>query len=96
MTANFPGARPHGTLQDCEMDVTWQELMAITELQVAVHHPSQCKAVPPVQHRLVTHCIIDASAGNESPQLILISAVKKVELSRVQCRHNFHNRHGNC
>lgn len=43
MTANFPGARPHGTLQDCEMDVTWQELMAITELQVAVYHPSQPK-----------------------------------------------------
>lgn len=43
MTANFPGARPHGTLQDCEMDVAWQELMAITELQVAVHHLSHCK-----------------------------------------------------
>ncbi|CAG07383.1 unnamed protein product, partial [Tetraodon nigroviridis] len=33
MTANFPGARPRGALQDCEMDVAWQELMAITELQ---------------------------------------------------------------
>lgn len=43
MTANFPGARPHGTLQDCEMDVAWQELMAITELQVAVHHLSLSK-----------------------------------------------------
>lgn len=75
MTANFPGARPHGTLQDCEMDVTWQELMAITELQVVVHHSVDG---PPVQHRLVPHCIIgDASAGNESPQLILICAVKK-------------------
>lgn len=39
MTANFPGARPRGALQDCEMDVAWQELMAITELQVAIHHP---------------------------------------------------------
>lgn len=43
MTANFPGARPHGTLQDCEMDVAWQELMAITEMQVAVHNLSHCK-----------------------------------------------------
>lgn len=43
MTANFPGARPHGTLQDCEMDVAWQELMAITELQVAVDHLSLSK-----------------------------------------------------
>lgn len=43
MTANFPGSRPHGPLPDCEMDVAWQELMAITELQVAVHRPSQRK-----------------------------------------------------
>ncbi|XP_029290788.1 LOW QUALITY PROTEIN: transcription factor NF-E2 45 kDa subunit [Cottoperca gobio] len=33
MSANFPGARSHGALQDAEMDVAWQELMAITELQ---------------------------------------------------------------
>lgn len=43
MTANFPGAKPHGSLQDCEVDVAWQELMAITELQVAVHRLSHCK-----------------------------------------------------
>ncbi|XP_049919786.1 transcription factor NF-E2 45 kDa subunit isoform X1 [Epinephelus moara] len=33
MSANFPGARSHGAAQDTEMDVAWQELMAITELQ---------------------------------------------------------------
>lgn len=43
MTANYPGARPHGSLQDCEMDVAWQELMAITELQVAGPHFSHCE-----------------------------------------------------
>lgn len=71
MTANFPGARPHGTLQDCEMDVAWQELMAITELQVAVHHPPpNTNDSPPGR---IGYCTAaDASAGNESPQLILI------------------------
>lgn len=33
MSANFPGARSHGASQDTDMDVAWQELMAITELQ---------------------------------------------------------------
>lgn len=33
MPATFPGVRPHGGPQDTEMDVAWQELMAITELQ---------------------------------------------------------------
>ncbi|XP_056154354.1 transcription factor NF-E2 45 kDa subunit [Lampris incognitus] len=33
MTTNFPGARSHGTPQDTDMDLAWQELMAITELQ---------------------------------------------------------------
>lgn len=33
MTAPFPGVRPHGAPQDTEMDVAWQELMAIPELQ---------------------------------------------------------------
>ncbi|XP_068454370.1 transcription factor NF-E2 45 kDa subunit [Clinocottus analis] len=33
MSNNFPGARSHGAPQDTEMDVAWQELMAITELQ---------------------------------------------------------------
>ncbi|XP_042348517.1 transcription factor NF-E2 45 kDa subunit [Plectropomus leopardus] len=33
MSTNFPGARSHGAAQDAEMDVAWQELMAITELQ---------------------------------------------------------------
>ncbi|XP_076022627.1 transcription factor NF-E2 45 kDa subunit [Genypterus blacodes] len=33
MPTNFPGPRSHGTPQDTEMDLTWQELMAITELQ---------------------------------------------------------------
>ncbi|XP_068996237.1 transcription factor NF-E2 45 kDa subunit isoform X2 [Embiotoca jacksoni] len=33
MPANFPGVRSHGAPQDTEMDVAWQELMAITELQ---------------------------------------------------------------
>lgn len=36
MSANFPGTRPHGAPQDTEMDVAWQELMAITELQVTL------------------------------------------------------------
>lgn len=33
MPNNFPGGRPHGAPQETEMDVAWQELMAITELQ---------------------------------------------------------------
>nr|XP_040048614.1 transcription factor NF-E2 45 kDa subunit isoform X2 [Gasterosteus aculeatus aculeatus]XP_040048615.1 transcription factor NF-E2 45 kDa subunit isoform X2 [Gasterosteus aculeatus aculeatus] len=33
MSSNYPGARPHGAPQDTEMDVAWQELMAIPELQ---------------------------------------------------------------
>ncbi|KAM4563269.1 transcription factor NF-E2 45 kDa subunit [Odontesthes bonariensis] len=33
MPSNFPGIRPHGAPQDTEMDVAWQELMAITEFQ---------------------------------------------------------------
>ncbi|KAM9342723.1 transcription factor NF-E2 45 kDa subunit isoform 1-T2 [Pholidichthys leucotaenia] len=33
MSASFSGVRSHGVHQDTEMDVTWQELMAITELQ---------------------------------------------------------------
>ncbi|XP_071761927.1 transcription factor NF-E2 45 kDa subunit [Centroberyx gerrardi] len=33
MPTNFPGARSHGTPQDTDMDLAWQELMAITELQ---------------------------------------------------------------
>lgn len=36
MSTNFPGARSHGAPQDTEMDVAWQELMAITELQVVL------------------------------------------------------------
>ncbi|XP_051280514.1 transcription factor NF-E2 45 kDa subunit [Dicentrarchus labrax] len=36
MSTNFPGARSHGAPQDTEMDVAWQELMAITELQFEV------------------------------------------------------------
>lgn len=36
MSTNLPGARPHGAPQDTEMDVAWQELMAITELQFDV------------------------------------------------------------
>ncbi|CAG6021466.1 unnamed protein product [Menidia menidia] len=33
MPSNFHGVRPHGTPQDADMDMAWQELMAITELQ---------------------------------------------------------------
>ncbi|KAF3696903.1 Transcription factor NF-E2 [Channa argus] len=33
MPNNFPGSRSHGATQETEMDVAWQELMAITELQ---------------------------------------------------------------
>lgn len=33
MPANFSGVRPHGPSQETEMDMAWQELMAITELQ---------------------------------------------------------------
>ncbi|KAK2851425.1 hypothetical protein Q5P01_007701 [Channa striata] len=33
MPNNFPGSRSHGAAQETEMDVAWQELMAITELQ---------------------------------------------------------------
>ncbi|XP_070696463.1 transcription factor NF-E2 45 kDa subunit [Pempheris klunzingeri] len=36
MSTNFPGARTHGAPQDAEMDVAWQELMAITEMQFEV------------------------------------------------------------
>lgn len=38
MSNNFSGARSHGAPQDTEMDVAWQELMAITELQVTLQH----------------------------------------------------------
>lgn len=45
MSANFPGARSHGTPQDTEVDVAWQELMAITELQVTLSttHWEHCR-----------------------------------------------------
>ncbi|XP_028309271.1 transcription factor NF-E2 45 kDa subunit [Gouania willdenowi] len=33
MTTMLPGLRSHGAPQDTDMDVAWQELMAITELQ---------------------------------------------------------------
>ncbi|KAM4737055.1 transcription factor NF-E2 45 kDa subunit [Anableps anableps] len=33
MPANFNGVRHHGAPQDTDMDMAWQELMAITELQ---------------------------------------------------------------
>ncbi|KAM3871689.1 transcription factor NF-E2 45 kDa subunit [Diretmus argenteus] len=33
MPTTFPGARSHGTPQDTDMDLAWQELMAITEMQ---------------------------------------------------------------
>ncbi|KAM8862301.1 transcription factor NF-E2 45 kDa subunit isoform 1-T3 [Spinachia spinachia] len=33
MSNNYPGDRSHGAPQDTEMDVAWQELMAIPELQ---------------------------------------------------------------
>nr|XP_043893756.1 transcription factor NF-E2 45 kDa subunit [Solea senegalensis]XP_043893757.1 transcription factor NF-E2 45 kDa subunit [Solea senegalensis] len=33
MPPSFPGPRPHGAPQDAEIDVAWQELMAISELQ---------------------------------------------------------------
>ncbi|XP_023280855.1 nuclear factor erythroid 2-related factor 2-like [Seriola lalandi dorsalis] len=33
MPTNFPGARSHGAPPDTEIDVAWQELMAISELQ---------------------------------------------------------------
>ncbi|XP_075952318.1 transcription factor NF-E2 45 kDa subunit isoform X1 [Anarhichas minor] len=33
MSNPYPGARSHGAPQDAEIDVAWQELMAITELQ---------------------------------------------------------------
>ncbi|KAM9855790.1 transcription factor NF-E2 45 kDa subunit isoform 2-T3 [Aulostomus maculatus] len=33
LATNFPGSWAHGAPQDTEMDVAWQELMAITELQ---------------------------------------------------------------
>lgn len=37
MTNHFPGARTHGATQESqEIDVAWQELMAITELQVSL------------------------------------------------------------
>lgn len=35
MSSHFPGGRFHGAHQDSEMDVAWQELMAITEMQVS-------------------------------------------------------------
>lgn len=34
MSSNFSAGRFHGAHQDSEMDVTWQELMAMTEMQV--------------------------------------------------------------
>lgn len=37
MPNNFPGGRSHGGPQETEMDMAWQELMAITELQVILY-----------------------------------------------------------
>lgn len=34
MSSDFPAGRFHGAHQDSDMDVTWQELMAMTEMQV--------------------------------------------------------------
>ncbi|CAJ1085161.1 transcription factor NF-E2 45 kDa subunit [Xyrichtys novacula] len=53
MSTNFPGARPHGAPQDTEMDVAWQELMAITELQFdtpgeASYEASQYQSMEPM------------------------------------------------
>lgn len=52
MSANFPGARSHGAPQDTEMDVAWQELMAITELQFdvpgEVSHETQYQSMEPM------------------------------------------------
>lgn len=36
MSTNLPGARSHGAPQDTDIDVAFQELMAITELQVTL------------------------------------------------------------
>lgn len=46
MSANFPGARSHGAPQDTEMDVAWQELMAITELQFEVPGEGSYETTP--------------------------------------------------
>lgn len=48
MSSNYPGARPHGAPQDTEMDVAWQELMAIPELQVTLTYgfPRLCLSPP--------------------------------------------------
>lgn len=37
MSMNLPMARSHGTTQDTEIDVAWQDLMTFTELQVTVY-----------------------------------------------------------
>lgn len=54
MSSNYPGARPHGAPQDTEMDVAWQELMAIPELQVTLTYgfPRLC-LFPPKQANVI-------------------------------------------
>lgn len=58
MSTNFPGARSHGTPQDTEVDVAWQELMAITELQVTLSttHYQICQLL--VSCRSTSFCVI--------------------------------------
>uniref|UniRef100_A0A667YK24 Nuclear factor, erythroid 2 n=1 Tax=Myripristis murdjan TaxID=586833 RepID=A0A667YK24_9TELE len=50
MPTNFPGSRSHGTPQDTDMDLAWQELMAITELQMNMSGTSE-------RHRKTNTCL---------------------------------------
>lgn len=45
MSMNPPMARSHGTTQDTEIDVAWQDLMTFTELQVTVYDSHSENAV---------------------------------------------------
>ncbi|KAM3618185.1 uncharacterized protein V6R79_016838 [Siganus canaliculatus] len=53
MSTNIPGARSHGAPQDTEMDVAWQEIMAVTGLQfegpgAGAYETSQCQSMEPM------------------------------------------------
>nr|XP_020490696.1 transcription factor NF-E2 45 kDa subunit isoform X1 [Labrus bergylta]XP_029133416.1 transcription factor NF-E2 45 kDa subunit isoform X1 [Labrus bergylta] len=54
MSTHLSGARSHGAPQDTEMDVAWQELMAITELQFDVpgeaHETTQYQSMESMVH----------------------------------------------
>lgn len=59
MPNNFPGTRTHGATQETqEMDVAWQELMAITELQVTLQYSTDKFVMENVYSTYATYCML--------------------------------------